>query len=165
MSMSATQSVWRDRSLLSRSLWDFSRVRRASSSYDETHPFRLSQNLRWIDRLDFRNSVEHTARLSGTFGPVAHKVAVGCLHAQRQRRKYTRGSTRDVLVHDNGLSRTRSIQVPATCLSAHASLCDYGQLLREHFNVSLGAILVRTSPRGMNAHHTDEQSTGIGFYR
>lgn len=93
------------------------------------HTLSTQSNFRWIARLIFRNRVGCAARLLGTFGPAAQKVAVGCLHEQQQDRTYTGLSTRDVLVHDNGLTETRSIQVPATCHSAHVSLCDGKQLL------------------------------------
>lgn len=92
------------------------------------HTFSTQSNFRRIARLIFRNRVGYVARLLGTFRPVAQKVAVGCLHEQQQLRTYTGLSTRDVLVHDNGLTETRSTQAPATCHSAHVSLCDGKQL-------------------------------------
>lgn len=127
------------------------------------HTLSTQSNLRRLARLIFANRVGCGARLFGTFGLVAQKVAVGCLHEQQQHRTYTGLTTRDVLVHDNCLTETRTIQVPATCHSAHVSLCHSKQLHRSHSLVSLGAMLGQGCPE-RNAHHTSGQATDVDFY-
>lgn len=94
------------------------------------HSLSTWSNLRRIARLIFRNIVECAAHQFGTFVLVSQEEAVGCLHEQQQDRTYAGLTTRDVLVHDNGLTEIRSIQIPATCHLAHVSLCDRNQLLQ-----------------------------------
>lgn len=95
VSMSATQPVVLDRSFVSLRLGT-PVVCCADHLRMMKHTLSIHSNLRRIDRISLRDRVERAARIFGTFGPVAQEVAVGCLHEQQQRRRYTGVTTRDV---------------------------------------------------------------------
>lgn len=86
------------------------------------------------------------------------------MHAQQQHWTFTRGTTRDVLVHDNGPPDTRSTYSPATYCSVHVSLCDDEQLLLDNIPWDrLGPYWSGLFKR--SAHYAQGQSTRIDFYR
>lgn len=105
--MSATESVWLNRSFPS--LRSELQSGAAHQFRMMKHTFRLRQISGRLTDLSSATEERVLSTFSGFSGPVAQEVAVGCMHAQPPHRAYTRGTTRDVLVHDNGLTETRSI--------------------------------------------------------